>query len=68
MIERLRDCLNERVPDGFRDDDGVWHDGPLLIDALADLDSLRSTVTVPEIDLPAAATPEDATPPEGTER
>ena len=41
-LERLREMVMLRVPDGFRDDDGVWHDGPHRITALADLDALAA--------------------------
>ena len=43
-LERLREMVMLRVPDGFRDDYGVWHPGPHRITALGDLDALASRV------------------------
>lgn len=41
-LERLRELVLLRVPDGFRDDDGVWHDGPHRLAFLADLDAIAA--------------------------
>jgi hypothetical protein len=38
----LRDSLTRYVPDGFRDEAGVWHDGPHRVAALAALDRLEA--------------------------
>lgn len=33
----IREALEEFLPDGYRDDDGVWHDGPIQAESLAAL-------------------------------
>jgi hypothetical protein len=38
--EAIRAALEQWAPDGFRDDDGVWHDGPHRINTLAALGRL----------------------------
>lgn len=40
----LRESIEEHVPDGFRDEDGVWHDGPHQRDALAQLDAIEARI------------------------
>ena len=47
----LREALEEHVPDGSRDDDGVWWDGPHLIDALAALAQVEHLVMEAELAL-----------------
>lgn len=38
--DTIRQALTAYLPDGFRDEDGVWHDGPVRQDALAAVDAL----------------------------
>lgn len=40
----LRDKMNLFVPSGFRDEDGVWHDGPHQIEFIAALDAVEALV------------------------
>lgn len=44
----LREAIEEFVIDGFRDDDGVWHDGPHRRAALAELDGLEAKLAEAE--------------------
>jgi hypothetical protein len=42
----IRAALVRWIPDGFRDDDGVWHDGPHRLAALAALDTLAERAAI----------------------
>jgi hypothetical protein len=45
----LQAAIEQFVPDGFRDEDGVWHDGPHRTAALAELDDLLAVVRAAQI-------------------
>jgi hypothetical protein len=40
--DTLHRLIDTHVMDGFRDDDGIWHDGPNRRDGFAALDVLRA--------------------------
>ena len=40
----LRAQIEQFVPDGFRDEDGVWHEGPHRRDAFAAVDELEAEI------------------------
>jgi len=42
-FDMLVGYIEQYVPDGFRDDDGVWHGGPHQRDAFAALNTIRTT-------------------------
>lgn len=43
MFEKLR-SFARFIPDGFRDEDGVWHEGPHRVEFEATLELLESDV------------------------
>ncbi len=40
IADTIRHYLVQYLPDGFRDEDGVWHEGPHRAQSLAALDAL----------------------------